>query len=177
METTRKTILDHACRLSISLGEVPSLNALAKDVGISKGGLMHHFPSRDALLNAMVVDGIDQVDVALKQAGAGIETLRTWLKLSIPDKTGIALFQSMAAIFFAGKSDHGPIQELVVEATKRWEVLLKKELGSVQVARTAMLLGDGLLFGAISGSITEKNAAAYLSSAEAAVAALSEVAR
>jgi len=177
MDTTRKTILDHAGRLSVSLGEVPSLNALAKAVGISKGGLMHHYPSRDALLTAMVVAGIDEVDEALNRASGEIHTLRTWLKLSIPDKTGVVLFQSMAAIFFAGKSNHGHIEEIVVQATKRWEVLLKKELGSAQTARAAMLVGDGLLYGAISGTITEKNAASYLSAAQAAVEALMEVDR
>ena len=177
MDTTRKTILEHAGRLSVSLGEVPSLNALAKAAGISKGGLMHHFPSRDALLTAMVADGIDEVDQALNGASGGIHTLRTWLKLSIPDKSGVVLFQSMAAIFFAGKSDHGQIEEQVLQATKRWEALLKKELGSTQTARAAMLVGDGLLYGAISGTISEKNASSYLSAAEAAVGALMEAGR
>lgn len=172
METTRQVILNHASRLAVSQGEVPSLNALAAAAGISKGGLMHHFPSRDALLTALVVEGIAEVDAAMQLATGPTETLRTWLKLSIPDETGIALFQSMASIFFAGKSDHGGIQDLALEATHRWEARLKTELGSKEAARTALLLGDGLLFGAISGSITGKNSAAYLRTAEAAVGAV-----
>lgn len=177
METTRQSILDHASRLAVSLGDVPSLNALAAAAGVSKGGLMHHFPTRDALLTALVVDGIAEVDLAMERASGQTETLKTWLKLSIPDATGIALFQSMASIFFAGKSDHGAIQNLAKEATHRWEARLKKELGSKEAARTALLLGDGLLFGAISGSITRDNSATYLRSAQAAVEAVVKAAK
>ena len=85
METSRQTILDHAARLAVSEGEVPSLNTLAAAAGVSKGGLMHHFPTRDALLNALAKDGIASIDAALLQASEGTELLRTWLNMSIPD--------------------------------------------------------------------------------------------
>lgn len=172
MDTTRQSILDHAARLAVSQGEVPSLNILAAAVGISKGGLMHHFPTRDALLTALAIDGIAEVDAAMNLASGRTETLRAWLALSIPDENGIALFQAMASVFFAGKSDDATIQKLGMEATSRWESRLKSELGSSEAARVALLLGDGLLFGAISGNITSKNSAGYLLTAEAAVAAV-----
>jgi AcrR family transcriptional regulator len=175
METTRQTILDHASRIAVSQGEIPSFNALADSVGISKGGLMHHFPTRQSLLIAIVVDAIGEVDEALDQASGKTEFLRTWLKLSIPDPQGITLFQSMAAVFFAGKSETGEIQSLVVEVSQRWENRLKKELGNAKAARAAQLVGDGLLFGAITGTITDKNAATYLRTAEEAVGTFIQV--
>lgn len=172
METTRQVILEHAARLAVAEGEVPSLNALASAAGLSKGGLMHHFPSREVLLIAMAADGIAAIDTALSVASGKLDVLRTWLNLSIPDKNGIALFQSMASVFFAGKSEQGPIQDLVKEANERWATLLTRELGSSSAARVALLLGDGLLLGAISGTITSKNANSYLKSAEDAIDAL-----
>lgn len=177
METVRQTILDHASRLAVSSGEVPSLNTLAAAAGVSKGGLMHHFPTRDALLTALAIDGIASVDAALLQASEGTELLRTWLKMSIPDEKGIALFQAMASVFFAGKSAQGSIHNLSVEANRSWEALLQGALGSAEAARTARLLGDGLLFGAISGTITSENASTYLQTAEEAVNTIAKAAR
>jgi AcrR family transcriptional regulator len=177
METARQTILDHATQLVMAHGEVPSLNALAIAAGVSKGGLMHHFPTRDALLRALAVDAIAAVDAALEKSEVGIELLRTWLKLSIPDDQGVVLFQSMASVFFKGKSRHGQILSLSNEANQRWETSLAEALGSAEAARAARLLGDGLLFGSISGTITGANAAAYLQTAEQAVDSIAKATR
>lgn len=177
METARQAILNHAIRLAVSNGEVPSLNTLASEAEVSKGGLMHHFPTRDALLAAMAEDAIATIDLALSRVSGGPETLRAWLTLSLPNKKDIALFQSMAALFFTGKSSTDAIVNLAGQANKRWEARLQKELGSVKAARTAILLGDGLLLGAISGTITTKNAATYLRTAEDAVTPLIEAPR
>lgn len=177
METTRQTILDQASRLAASEGEVPSLNALASAVGISKGGLMHHFHTRNALLTALAEDGILAVETALNKAVSEKNVLRTWLELSLPDSDGVALFQSMASVFFAGKSDQGEIQTLASEANQRWEALLQQELGSAVAAKAARLLGDGLLLGSISGSITSSNSRTYFEAAQAAVGAMVEVSR
>lgn len=177
MESTRQTILEQASRLAVAEGEVPSLNALAAAAGLSKGGLMHHFPTRDALLMALASDGIALIDAELQQASKERKVLQTWLNLSIPDKNDRALFQSMASLFFAGKSDQGAIQKLANEANKRWEVLLTSELGNIEAARVARLLGDGLLFGSITGTITSRNVAIYLKSAQSAVKTIIEAKR
>ena len=145
--------------------------------GISKGGLIHHFRSRDALLNALAVQGIAAVDTALQQASGRNDLLRTWLELSLPDQQGIALFQSLASVFFAGRSDHREIERLVSEANQRWEVLLESELGSATAARAARLLGDGLLLGAITGTIPRNDTTIYLRAAQDAVYALVEAKR
>lgn len=177
MENTRQSILDHASRLAVAQGEVPSLNALATAAGVSKGGLIHHFPSRDALLAALAEQSIAAVDTALEQAVGRGDLLQTWLELSLPDQHGVALFQSLAAVFFAGRSDHSAIQVLVSEANQRWEVLLESELGSATAARAARLLGDGLLLGAISGTISGSDATTYLRTAKDAVSVLVEANR
>lgn len=48
-----------------------SLDSVAEKAGVSKGGLMHHFPSKDALLTSvakMVIDGFEaRVNEGLKQ--------------------------------------------------------------------------------------------------------------
>lgn len=51
----RKNILSAASSIVEKQGaEKLTLEAVAKDAGISKGGLLHHFPNKQALINAMV---------------------------------------------------------------------------------------------------------------------------
>ncbi|MDQ0063824.1 AcrR family transcriptional regulator [Paenibacillus harenae] len=51
----RHLILFAASTIVKTLGaEKLTLEAVAKEAGISKGGLLHHFPNKQALINAMV---------------------------------------------------------------------------------------------------------------------------
>lgn len=172
MKTTRSAIIEHAKALAVERGDIPSLNDLAKAAGISKGGLIHYFPSRQSLLEALAQDGIAEVDRALSHAIAQGTTVRTWLELSTLVGDDDALYRSLATTFFAAKSERATIEQLVTEANVRWEALLEVELGSPEIALVARLLADGLLLGVITGSITELNASDHVSTAEAALASL-----
>lgn len=52
---TRKRLLDAAERLVLGEGAGKlTLDAVAREAGVSKGGLLYHFPSKDALVAEMV---------------------------------------------------------------------------------------------------------------------------
>jgi AcrR family transcriptional regulator len=56
---TRETILTEACRLVARDGVTYlTLEKVAKEAGISKGGLLYHFPTKDALIKGMIDDMI-----------------------------------------------------------------------------------------------------------------------
>ncbi|WAB84638.1 helix-turn-helix domain containing protein [Microcella daejeonensis] len=172
MSDSRARILDHACRLAVDRGAIPSLNELARESGLSKGGLIHHFPHRDALLEAIAARGIESVDAALERARNDGDLVRTWLTLSFPDDDEIALFRALASVFFAGRGRTDGVQRLIGEANARWELLLEAELGSARAASIARLLGDGLLLGAISGSLSTSEAEQAIAEAVDAVRAI-----
>ncbi|AQR77011.1 TetR/AcrR family transcriptional regulator [Paenibacillus larvae] len=51
----RQHILDAACRIVKELGAVHlTLDAVAKEARVSKGGLLYHFPSKEALIQEMI---------------------------------------------------------------------------------------------------------------------------
>lgn len=53
--STRAKLLDAAARLVLREGVSRlTLEAAAKEAGVSKGGLLYHFPSKDALIAGMV---------------------------------------------------------------------------------------------------------------------------
>ncbi|QDQ86205.1 TetR/AcrR family transcriptional regulator [Alcaligenaceae bacterium SJ-26] len=50
----RRQLLDQAVRVAVEEGlSSLTLDAVARQAGVSKGGLLHHFPSKRALLEAM----------------------------------------------------------------------------------------------------------------------------
>lgn len=55
---THQEILDAAEHLIAVHGTAASIAAVAKEAGVSKSGLLHHFPSRDALLIAVAERGL-----------------------------------------------------------------------------------------------------------------------
>lgn len=54
---TRQQLLDVTARLILEkgLGGL-TLDGVAKESGVSKGGLLHHFPSKQHLLDALIID-------------------------------------------------------------------------------------------------------------------------
>jgi AcrR family transcriptional regulator len=62
-------ILDAAERVAMrdGVGHV-TLDAVAKEAGLSKSGLIHHYPSKDALIGAMVLRKIDSWGDACEQS-------------------------------------------------------------------------------------------------------------
>jgi AcrR family transcriptional regulator len=53
-DLVRHQLLDVAARLCIEHGlHALTLDAVAREAGVSKGGLLHHFPSKQALLHAL----------------------------------------------------------------------------------------------------------------------------
>lgn len=64
---TRKALLDGAARAIAAHGAGVSLDMVAREAGVSKGGLLHHFRSRDALLVGMVEEWLTHFDAAVQQ--------------------------------------------------------------------------------------------------------------
>ncbi|MEV4343044.1 TetR/AcrR family transcriptional regulator [Actinoplanes sp. NPDC049596] len=67
---TRRTVLDAAARTVGKQGAGVSLDVIAREAGISKSGLLHHFRSRDQLLLAVAQD---QVDRFAAEVRAGVD--------------------------------------------------------------------------------------------------------
>jgi AcrR family transcriptional regulator len=62
-ELVRRGLLDHAQRLAVEEGLASlTIQAVADAAGVTKGGLFHHFPSKQALVEAMFVDVVEALD-------------------------------------------------------------------------------------------------------------------
>lgn len=62
-ELVRRTLLDQAAKLAIKegLGSV-TVQAVANAAGVTKGGFIHHFPSKQALIDTLFQELLDSID-------------------------------------------------------------------------------------------------------------------
>jgi AcrR family transcriptional regulator len=94
-DRTRERILAAARRLT-EAGSAPSISSVAREVGISRQGLYLHFPSRAALLSALV-EHVDQAEDLATQvqtilaAPDGPAQVRAWAQMQARRNPRIAL--------------------------------------------------------------------------------------
>ncbi|HSP52491.1 MAG TPA: TetR/AcrR family transcriptional regulator, partial [Cryobacterium sp.] len=143
---TRDRILDAFAHLLIDQGErAATLDAVAAAAGLSKGGLLYHFGSKDALvegllarLDALVVDDIEQIRAA--PAGAIDYLIRTSMS------EGTSLDQSIGAAVRLAQGAH-PLANAALASTRRqWLSVIEEAVGDPDVAEVIMLVSDGLYY-------------------------------
>jgi len=87
VQRNRRRLLDAAIALILESGGAPSRDAVAQRAGIGIATLYRHFPDRQALLRAVVLDvldrSIEQGDLALAASDTGGEALRRYLHAAI----------------------------------------------------------------------------------------------
>jgi Transcriptional regulator len=70
VRNTREQLLDAATRVLLRDGaEHVTLEAVAAEAGVSKGGLLYHFSSKPALVAALVDRLVGRFDAALQSCG------------------------------------------------------------------------------------------------------------
>lgn len=68
-ELLRSNLLIQALRIIQASGlQGLTLDAVAREAGVSKGGLLHHFPSKQALIDAMVEQVFTLIDIGIEDA-------------------------------------------------------------------------------------------------------------
>jgi AcrR family transcriptional regulator len=147
----RTRILSETRRLTLERGVVPSLNVVAEAAGVSKGGLIHHFPSRAALVDGLAGQALDEVDAAMREAAATGNAASAWLRLSVPTGDDLELFRAIAIAHRALEAPGAATVAAADEATARWERMIADEVGDAVRARVIRLVGDGLAMNALAG--------------------------
>ncbi len=68
-EVVRRALLDQAARITLEQGlSKVTFQAVADAVGVTKGGVMHHFATKDALILAVFDDAMTKFEAEVKAA-------------------------------------------------------------------------------------------------------------
>ena len=152
LETSQR-ILEAACALVVRDGYANlTLDAVAREANVSKGGLLYHFPSKRALLEGMVQHRCQQFEQDVqrhlqRETGRG-RWLRAIIRASCEPKE-IPL-QEGAAIFAVLANDP-ELLELVRQHRRRFEERIEEDgLDPEQNALVCLAL-DGLCFNQLLG--------------------------
>ncbi len=142
---TRDRILDAFEMLLVEGGgKIATLDAVAARAEVSKGGLLYHFPSKDAMVDAMLDRLREQgrTDVVkMKDAPQG--PVRYYLETSVD--TGSAFDRGLIATSRVAQDDVRA-RETLAELRNGWFAVLAEHYGDDALARTVQLIGDGLYF-------------------------------
>jgi AcrR family transcriptional regulator len=144
---TRARLLDAAAEVLLRDGaQSLTLEAVAKQARVSKGGLLYHFPSKQALIAGMVDRLVGHFDAALAEAGdePGAAT-RVYLAATMeqrPTAAGAAADRTTAALFAASIVEPDALAPLR-EVYRAWQQRLETDGIDPAVATAVRLAVDG----------------------------------
>lgn len=142
----RENVLDAYERIVIAEGErAATLDATAKAAGVSKGGLLYHFASKDDLavallarLDALVDDDVERMKTAPE--GVVAYYLRTSIALDDP------LDRALTAASRLAQGGHPDAVDMLRDARRRWAETIAPRVRDEAALDLVMLLSDGLYY-------------------------------
>ncbi|MFC0673593.1 TetR/AcrR family transcriptional regulator [Brachybacterium hainanense] len=124
-----------------------TLEAVAARAGVSKGGLLYHFPSKDALvaglvarLEALAAEDRDR----MRQAPEG--AVRYYIRTS--NWSGSSLDRALVATSQLAQESDVAARDVVARIGQEWLELIVEQIGDRAISRAILLIGDGLYYNA-----------------------------
>ncbi|WP_154796256.1 TetR/AcrR family transcriptional regulator [Occultella kanbiaonis] len=158
MSTARHRILDALEQVLIAEGPaLATIEHVAATAGVSKGGLLYHFGSKEALyegLLARLTDAAEQVRVGTDVSAAVGEYLR---QSSVADDAYSTTMLAALRLVGAPEVD---VPAALADASDRWFAPVGALIADPVTARLVQLVGDGLYLNAlVAGSASEHDPA------------------
>ena len=141
---TRERLLDAAAAVVRRDGpQKLTLEAVAAEAGVSKGGLLYHFRSKRELLDAMLMGFLEEFDREIDAAAEGDSFAHGWVRAS--DMSGWAAAERATEFSFLAAlvGEPGAIGE-VRSRYDEWQARLVNEAEDPVQATVARLAADGL---------------------------------
>lgn len=146
----RRLILDAAMQLVAEIGlEKLTLDAVAKRANLSKGGLLHHFPKKEALIEELFTASLEDYTKAIQAGqGSGYSPPIAYLKAAINDDPDDVQKISMRMLTQA--TMYNPHY---IELMREWyrQHILPDPAKSTPQELAAILIADGIWYSNVFG--------------------------
>jgi AcrR family transcriptional regulator len=155
--STRDRLIDAFENLLVTVGSrAATLDAVAAAADVSKGGLLYHFPSKDALVEGML-DRLRELGAqdAERMATAKQGPVLYYLETSV--NSGSDFDRGLTATARIAQENDSRASAALADLRDGWFAVLREHLGDEALARTIQLIGDGLYFDDTTG-LAEKSA-------------------
>lgn len=150
---TRERILQ-ALRAVLARGgaSAVTLESVAAEAGVSKGGLLYHFKNKEALYAALLADSEADVVAQMAARTATMSAARAYLDFALPaDELEAASTSALIAAVRADDSVGPGAAAALVAGFHRWDEPLLAEVADPVLAQTIRLVGLGLYLGSVAG--------------------------
>lgn len=162
--STRENILDTYERILIEEGErAATFDQIASRAGVSKGGLLYHFPDKLSLaqgllerVRALAVEDVEMMESAPE--GPSVYYVSSSVFKGDPFERAL-----LAATRLGPEGGFRLVREVLDEIQGSWFQLIHAEVGDEAVARAIVLMGDGLYYNALLNSGFELSESATVS--------------
>ncbi|PPF87889.1 TetR family transcriptional regulator [Subtercola sp. Z020] len=144
--SARDRVLDAFELILITQGErAATLEATAAEAGVSKGGLLYHFGSKDALVEGLLARLAEYVDVDVEAIRtAEIGPIDYFLRSSLNLESD--LDRAIIATTRLAQGSHPQARDALKAMQGAWFDVIVEVVGDRALARTIMLIGDGLYY-------------------------------
>jgi AcrR family transcriptional regulator len=150
--TTRDQILDALETLLLEGGSsAATLEAVASRAGLSKGGLLYHFGSKEALYEGFLTrlrEGSQAEAESTRRAPEGCVAAYLDVSTVANDPSTRSI---LAALRLVGVQEVD-VESALADSFEYWYLALSQEIADPVIARVVQLVGDGLYLHALIGS-------------------------
>lgn len=139
----RRRILDAALEVFSHSGyRSGSLREIAARVDMSEAGVLHHFPSKEAMLAAVLAHRDDRAqEIVEADPDDGVATLRAMVELAALSSTQPGVVGLFCVVAAEATSPEHPAHEFFVERYRR---MRERTARALEMARAAGALADGV---------------------------------
>lgn len=149
--TTRARLLDAARSILVDEGASRlTLSAVAERAGVSKGGLLYHFPSKAALVEGLAQQLRTFTEANLARARVD-GVVRTFLETSLPGSDEADYYWAVFSALRGGIEVSEATKTLVQSVFTVWSDALRGAIDDPVAADVVRLVGDGLYLSAVLG--------------------------
>ena len=122
-----------------------TLDAVAARAGVSKGGLLYHFGSKDALTAGLIerLMELTEQDVAVMRSAPG-GVVDYMIRSSV--NVGSAFDRTLIAAARLAQTEDPRAGVALASIRTRWLEIVTEEVGDATLARAIVLIGDGLYY-------------------------------
>ncbi|MBA8817404.1 AcrR family transcriptional regulator [Microbacterium halimionae] len=142
----RETVLDAFEQVVRSDGERgATMDAVARVAGVSKGGLLYHFASKDALENGVIERMEERAVLDVEQIVAASDgPVAAFMRSSI--MTDSPLDRSIIAVSRLAQNGHPLATDALRRVRDMWEGAIRPHVRDESALQLVMLVSDGLYF-------------------------------
>lgn len=143
--SVRPRLLDAAAHRVVTSGlDGLTLEEVAADAGVSKGGLLYHFPTKAALVETLIADVLERFEQAVDDASRSEQRPRAWTRAYVDATFDAEVSRPALATALLASPDVGA--ELVAACAARfasWQQRLEQDGVAPGTAATIRFACDG----------------------------------